>query len=104
MWQYDGGYDPEKIAKLFYEVISEKYDPIQNSGSGYYGSYVFETVVEYLIEISKNDYNLDETDRNDLEEYDGWRYDLKKVGELMSFDMFDHWPGASEIAKKIKKK
>jgi len=104
MWQYDGGYDPEKIAKLFYEVIPEKYDPIQNSGSGYYGSYVFETVVAYLIEISKNDYNLDETDRNDLEEYDGWRYDLKKVGELMSFEMFDYWPGPSEIAKKIKKK
>jgi hypothetical protein len=99
-----GGYDPEEIAKLFYEVIPEKYDPIQNSGSGYYGSYVFETVVEYLIEISKNDYNLDETDRNDLEEYDGWRYDLKKVGELMNFDMFDYWPGASEFAKKKKKK
>lgn len=95
-----GGYDPEKTAELFYKVINESYDPIQNSGNGHFGSYVFETVVEYLIGISKNEYNLDVTDRNDLEEYDGWRYDLKKVGELCDDDLFDYWPGASKFAKK----
>jgi hypothetical protein len=98
--QSDNGFDEDGFAVLFHEVIAEKYEPIQDSGSGHYGSYVFETVVEYLLGFSANDYNLNESSREDLEEFNGWQYDLKKVSTACDCDLFDDWPGASEFAKR----
>jgi hypothetical protein len=93
------GYDSEQVAVLFHSIIVEKYEPIQDSGNGHFGSFVFEIIVEFLIGISKNNYNCDETDRDDLESFDGIIYDLIKVGEESDCDLFDDWPGASEFEK-----
>ena len=98
--QSHNGFDVDQVAVMFHEVISEKYEPIQDSGNGHYGSYVFETVVEYLLGFPANDYNLNESSREDLEEFNGWQYDLKKVSTACDCDLFDDWPGASEFAKR----
>jgi hypothetical protein len=98
--QSHNGFDVDQVAVMFHEVISEKYEPIQDSGNGHYGSYVFETVVEYLLGFPANDYNLSESSREDLEEFNGWQYDLKKVSTACDCDLFDDWPGASEFAKR----
>jgi hypothetical protein len=56
--------------------------------------------VEFLLGLSKNDYNLNESNREDLEDFNGWQYDLKKVGAACDCDLFDDWPGATEFAKR----
>jgi hypothetical protein len=54
-----------------------------------------------FLDIPKNDYDLNETDREDLEEYSGWQFDLRKVAhDMLERNLFDYWPGASEIAKR----
>jgi len=94
------GFDSEQVAILLHEVIDEKYEPIQESGNAHFGSFTFETVTEHLLCISKNDFSLNETIREDLEDFNGWQYDLNKVAsELCTSDLFDDWPGASEFAK-----
>lgn len=98
--QSNNGFDEEEFAILFHEVIEEKYEPIQDSGNGHYGSFVFETVVEYLLGLSQNDFNLNESYRDDLEDFNGWQYDLKKIGLKCDCDLFDDWPGASEFVKR----
>jgi hypothetical protein len=50
--------------------------------------------------MKRYDYDLNETDRDDLEEFNGWQFDLNKVAsELCNSDLFDDWPGASEFDK-----
>jgi hypothetical protein len=98
--QSRNGFDSDQVAVMFHEVIEEKFEAIQDSGNGHYGSYVFEIVVEFLLGFPKNDYNLNESNREDLEDFNGWQYDLKKVGSACDCDLFDDWPGASEFAKR----
>jgi hypothetical protein len=99
--QSRNGFDSDQVAVMFHEVIEEKFEAIQDSGNGHYGSYVFETVVEFLLGFPMNDYNLNESNREDLEDFNGWQYDLKKVGSACDCDLFDDWPGASEFAKNV---
>jgi hypothetical protein len=98
--QSRNGFDSDQVAVMFHEVIEEKFEAIQDSGNGHYGSYVLETVVEFLLGFPMNDYNLNESNREDLEDFNGWQYDLKKVGSACDCDLFDDWPGASEFAKR----
>ena len=50
--------------------------------------------------MKKSDYHLNETFRDDLEEFNGWQFDLNKVAsEICNSDLFDDWPGASEFEK-----
>ena len=96
----DEGFDLENGAICLHSVVNEYYAPIQDSGCAVYGVNTFRTITEYLLEISKNDYDLNETDRDDLEEYSGWQFDLRKVAhEMLNPNLFDYWPGASEFAK-----
>ena len=97
----DEGFDKENGAICLHSVVNEYYAPIQDSGCAVYGVNTFRTITEYLLEISKNDYDLNETDRDDLEEYSGWQFDLRKVAhEMLNPNLFDYWPGASEFAKR----
>ena len=94
------GLDEENMAVCLYSFIDEKYDPIRESGCADYGIYTFRTIIEFLFGMKKNDYDLNETFRDDLEEFNGWQFDLNKVAsEICNSDLFDDWPGASEFEK-----
>jgi hypothetical protein len=94
------GFDEENMSVCLYSLIDEKYDPIRDSGCADYGIYTFRTIIEYLFGMKRYDYDLNETDRDDLEEFNGWQFDLNKVAsELCNSDLFDDWPGASEFDK-----
>lgn len=94
------GFDEENGAICLHSVVNEYYAPIQDSGCGVYGVNTFRTITEYFFDIPKNDYDLNETDREDLEEYSGWQFDLRKVAhDMLERNLFDYWPGASEFAK-----
>jgi hypothetical protein len=95
------GFDEENGAICLHSVVNEYYAPIQDSGCADYGINTFRTITEYLLEISKNDYDLSETDREDLEAYSSWQFDLRKVAhDMLNRNLFDYWPGASEFEKK----
>jgi hypothetical protein len=90
--------DEENTAIALYSVIDEKYDPIQESGSGHYGAFVFKVITEYLLGIKKNEYDLNNSENEDLEDFNGYQFDLKKVAnDICNRDLFDDWPGASEF-------
>jgi hypothetical protein len=96
----DEGFDEENGAICLHSVVNEYYAPIQDSGCGVYGVNTFRTITEYFLDIPKNDYDLNETDREDLEQYSGWQFDLRKVAhDMLNRNLFDYWPGASEFAK-----
>ena len=89
----------ENTAIALYSVIDEKYDPIQESGCGHFGTNVFRIVTEFLLGIKQNEYdlNIDDVPLN-LEEFNGYQYDLKRVANnICDRDLFDYWPGASEF-------
>ena len=93
--------DEENMAVCLYSVVQEQYEPIQDSGCAHYGIDTFRTVIEFMFGMKRNDYDLNETDRDDLEEFNGWQFDLNKVAsELCNSDLFDDWPGATEFAKR----
>ena len=95
------GFDEENGAICLHSVVNEYYAPIQDSGYAAYGINTFSTITEYFLDIPKNDYDLNETDREDLEEYSGWQFDLRKVAhDMLERNLFDYWPGASEFAKR----
>jgi hypothetical protein len=92
------GMDEENTAVALYSVIDEKYEPIRESGCADYGIYTFHVITQYLLSMSRNDYDLNETDREDLEEFNGWMFDLNRVAnDICNRDLFDDWPGASEF-------
>lgn len=94
--------DEENMAVCLYSVVQEQYEPIQDSGCADFGINTFRTVIEFIFGMKRNDYDLNETDRDDLEEFNGWQFDLNKVAsELCNSDLFDDWPGASEFAKNL---
>ncbi len=100
------GFDEENGAICLHSVVQEYYEPIQDSGNACYGINTFRIIAEYLLEISKNDYDLNETDRDDLEEFNGWQFDLNKVAHnIFNRDLFEcEYIGATEFAKnKLKK-
>ena len=100
------GFDEENGGICLHSVVQEYYEPIQDSGNACYGINTFRIIAEYLLEISKNDYDLNETDRDDLEEFNGWQFDLNKVAHnIFNRDLFEcEYIGATEFAKnKLKK-
>ena len=100
------GFDEENGAICLHSVVQEYYEPIQDSGNACYGINTFRIIAEYLLEISKNDYDLNETDRDDLEDFNGWQFDLNKVAHnIFNRDLFEcEYIGATEFAKnKLKK-
>ena len=95
------GFDEENMAVCLYSILEESYEPIRESGNGHYGSYVVETIAELLLSMNKNEYDLKESDDENLEDFNGWQLDLKKVASnICNRDFFDDWPGASEFAKR----
>lgn len=93
--------DEENMAVCLYSVVQEQYEPIQDSGCADYGINTFRIAIEFMFGMKRNDYDLNETDRDDLEGFNGWQFDLNKVAsELCNSDLFDDWPGASEFAKR----
>jgi hypothetical protein len=95
------GFDEENGAICLHSVVQEYYEPIQDSGCADYGINTFRVISEYLLEIPKNDYDLNETDRDDLEEFNGWQFDLQKVAQnFLNRDLFDcEYPEPTEQAK-----
>ncbi|MFN6037919.1 MAG: hypothetical protein ACK452_05585, partial [Bacteroidota bacterium] len=100
------GFDEENGAICLHSVVQEYYEPIQDSGNADYGQNTFRIIAEYLLEIPKNDYDLNETDKDDLEEFNGWQYDLKKVANNMfNRDLFEcEYPIATVHAKSKQKR
>jgi hypothetical protein len=88
----------ENTAVALYSVIDEKYEPIQESGNGHFGAFVFKIVTEFLLGIKQNEYDLNSSDDESLEDFNGYQYDLKRVANnICNRDLFDDWPGASEF-------
>jgi hypothetical protein len=96
------GFDEENGAICLHSVVQEYYEPIFDSGNADYGITTFRVIAEYLLEIPKNDYDLTETDRDDLEEFNGWQFDLNKVANnFLKRDLFEcEYPIATEFAKR----
>jgi hypothetical protein len=94
---YEEEIDEVNIAIALYSVIDEKYEPIQESGCADRVSNIMHVIVEYLLRIKRNQYILDESDE-DLEEFNGYQFDLKKVANnICNSNIFDGWPGTSEF-------
>lgn len=54
--------------------------------------------------MKKSDYHLNETFRDDLEEFNGWQFDLNKVAsEICNSDLFDDWPAAVSLRSELTK-
>jgi hypothetical protein len=94
-------FDEENMAVCLYSILEESYEPIRESGNAHYGGYVVETIAELLLSMNKNEFDLKESDDENLEDFNGWQLDLKKVASnICNRDFFDDWPGASEFEKK----
>ena len=94
-------FDEENMAVCLYSILEESYEPIRDSGNAHYGGRVVETITELLLSMNKNEYDLKESDDENLEDFNGWQLDLKKVASnICNRDFFDDWPGTSEFAKR----
>jgi hypothetical protein len=90
-----GDSDFEYIAVCLNSVITEYYEPLHDYGLGFTA---LDVVIDYLLQMPRNDFDLNQTDKDDLEGFDDWRYDLKKVGEFMinGVNLFDRYPGTTD--------
>ena len=98
------GFDEENVAVCLHSIVQECYVPIKDSGFAEYGINTFIIIAEYLLDIPENDYDLNETDRNDLEGFSDWQFDLNKVANnICNRDLFEcEFPIATEFTKKNK--
>ena len=95
-------FDEENMAVCLYSILEESYEPIRDSGNAHYGGYVVETITELLLSMNKNEFDLKESDDENLEDFNGWQLDLKKVASnICNRDFFDDWPGTSEFARNL---
>lgn len=82
--------DEEDMATCLFTVFDDAL--VEMSGTGYNWEIV-ETLLEKILYISVSEYNTEESDRDDLNAYEPYVYDVEKIAqEILDKDIFDLAP------------